>query len=57
MVIDMTVAVYLRISEDDQERALNAESESIANQRNIIKDFMRQKPEFDCADYVEYIEM
>lgn len=53
----MTVAVYLRISDDDKEHMTKTESESITNQRNLIMDYIRRKPEFDCADYIEYCDM
>ncbi len=53
----MTVAIYLRISDDDKDYKKKKESESITNQRNLIMDYLRQKPEFDCANYIEYCDM
>jgi len=45
---------YLRLSDEE---ANAGESSSITNQRNLIMDYLRQKPEFDCANYIEYCDM
>lgn len=54
----MTVARYLRISDEDQDfkRANKTESDSIVSQRNLISDFIRKLPEYVDADIVEFCD-
>ena len=54
----MTVATYLRISYEDQEmkKAVKTESNSIANQRNLISNFIGKHPEFEHARIVEFCD-
>lgn len=54
----MTVARYLRISDEDKDlrRADKTESDSIVNQRSLISDFIRKLPEFEDADIVEFCD-
>ena len=51
-----TVARYLRLSAEDQDmsQAGKTESDSIANQRNLLRDFISQKQEFEGADVLEF---
>lgn len=55
----LIVAKYLRISMEDPDKGQNEkrESNSIANQRNLLTDFLRQMPELQRADVREYCEM
>jgi len=52
------IGVYLRISVEDQDikQSGKRESYSIANQRMLIHDFIRQKPEFAGADVLEFCD-
>lgn len=52
------IGVYLRISVEDQDigQSGKQESYSIANQRTLIHDFIRQKPEFAGADVLEFCD-
>lgn len=54
----LTVAAYLRISDEDADRgqAAKTESDSIANQRNLITDFISRMPEFDGAEVIEFCD-
>lgn len=54
----MTVAKYLRISDEDKDlrRVDKTESDSIVSQRNLISDFIRKLPEFEDADIVEFCD-
>lgn len=54
----LTVAAYLRISDEDVDRgqAAKTESDSIANQRNLITDFISRMPEFDGAEVIEFCD-
>ena len=54
----LTVAAYLRISDEDEDRgqAAKTESDSIANQRNLITDFISRMPEFDEAEVIEFCD-
>lgn len=54
----LTVAAYLRISDEDEDRgqAAKTESDSIANQRNLITDFISRMPEFDGAEVIEFCD-
>ncbi len=54
----MTVARYLRISDEDADtgQAAKTESDSIANQRNLLTEFISRMPEFDGADIIEFCD-
>lgn len=54
----ITVAKYLRISDEDADtgQAAKTESDSIANQRNLLTEFIRRMPEFDGADIIEFCD-
>lgn len=55
----MTVARYLRISDEDKDlqKTEKTESDSIVNQRSLISDFIQNQPELKDADIVEFCEM
>ena len=55
---DFVIAVYLRLSSEDQDlkRSGKAESNSIGNQRNLILDFIRRIPEFAGAKIQEFCD-
>lgn len=57
-VSKVTVAKYLRISNEDADlkREAKAESDSIANQRNLLTDFIGSIPELDGADVIEFCD-
>ncbi len=54
----MTVAKYLRISDEDADmgQAAKTESDSIANQRDLLTEFISRMPEFDGADIIEFCD-
>ncbi|MCM1176043.1 MAG: recombinase family protein [Blautia sp.] len=54
----LTIAKYLRISDGDRDRqeAGKAESNSIANQRNLLSDFISRMPEFEDAEMIEFCD-
>ena len=54
----ITVAKYLRISNEDTDRnqAAKTESDSIANQRDLLSDFISRMSEFDGADIIEFCD-
>lgn len=54
----MTVARYLRISDEDADtgQAAKTESDSIANQRDLLTEFISWMPEFDGADIIEFCD-
>lgn len=49
--------MYLRLSKDDEDRgSLNkSESNSIGNQRELIKSFLREQPDIELYDI--YVDM
>jgi DNA invertase Pin-like site-specific DNA recombinase len=47
------IAMYLRISKDDDARD---ESNSIGNQRDMIRDYVKSRSEFENADIAEYVD-
>lgn len=55
---DFVIAVYLRLSSEDQDlkQSGKAESNSIKNQRNLILDFIRKVPEFSGATVQEFCD-
>ena len=55
---DFVIAVYLRLSSEDQDlkQSGKAESNSIRNQRNLILDFIRKVPEFSGATVQEFCD-
>lgn len=55
---DYVVALYLRISDEDEENALGrfCESESISGQRMILTDFVCQHEELSNSIIVEVID-
>lgn len=54
----ITVARYLRISDEDADtgQAAKTESDSIANQRDLLTEFISRMPEFDGADIIEFCD-
>ncbi len=54
----LTIAIYLRVSDEDKdmERAAKRESDSIANQRNLLRGFLRGVPEAGKADILEFCD-
>lgn len=54
----LTIAMYLRVSDEDKEmeKAAKRESNSIANQRNLLKGFLRGMPEAGKADILEFCD-
>ena len=49
-------AMYLRLSKDDEDRGSfnKSESNSIGNQRELIKSFLREQPDIELYDiYVD----
>ena len=55
----LTAAMYLRISSEDSDarHSIKAESDSIANQRSLLKAFISRMPELENADVLEFCEM
>lgn len=55
---ELTVAAYLRISNEDTDRkqAVKAESDSIAGQRAMLADFISRMPEFGSARIIEFCD-
>ena len=55
---EFVIAVYLRLSSEDQDlkQGGKAESNSIGNQRNLILDFIRRIPEFAGATILEFCD-
>ena len=54
----MTVALYLRLSNEDTDLKNNAktESESISNQRCLLYDYISAHPEFAGAKIIEFCD-
>ncbi|MDE7274503.1 MAG: recombinase family protein [Lachnospiraceae bacterium] len=54
----LVIAKYLRISAEDMDikKFGKNESDSIGNQRNLIEEFINQKPEFAGADILEFCD-
>lgn len=54
----MTVAMYLRLSSEDIDLKSGdkTESESISNQRGLLKEFLRGRPEFTGAEILEFCD-
>ncbi len=54
----ITVAQYLRISDedDDREESGKAESESISGQRRLLEEYIASQPEFAGASVVEFCD-
>ena len=54
----LTVAKYLRISNEDQDKGQpdKLESNSIANQRNLLTDYICQMPELQGAEVIEFCD-
>lgn len=54
----MTVAMYLRLSSEDIDLKSSdkTESESISNQRGLLKEFLRVRPEFSGAEILEFCD-
>lgn len=52
------IAVYLRLSSEDGDLKDTGklESESISNQRGLLQDFIRGRPEFDVYEIVEFCD-
>ncbi len=53
-----TLAIYLRLSSEDADLKLSGrpESNSITNQRNLIRNFIERTPEFKDAQTVEFCD-
>lgn len=56
--MNVTVATYLRISNEDGDlkQAGKSESNSIANQRSLLADFISHMPEFGDAEILEFCD-
>ncbi len=54
----LTAAMYLRISSEDSDarHSIKAESDSIANQRSLLKAFISRMPELENADVLEFCD-
>ena len=54
----MTIAMYLRLSSEDGDLrdSGKAESESISNQRALLRDFIRSHAEFSGAEVREFCD-
>ena len=54
----MTSAMYLRLSSEDIDLKSSdkTESESISNQRGLLKEFLRGRPEFSGAEILEFCD-
>lgn len=54
----MTIATYLRLSseDDDLKDTGKAESESISNQRGLLRNFIGSVPEFTGAEIIEFCD-
>lgn len=54
----MTIAMYLRLSSEDIDLKSSdkTESESISNQRGLLKEFLRGRPEFAGAEILEFCD-
>ena len=54
------IAVYLRLSEEDNDvgskDSLKEESNSIANQRKLVNDYLKRHKEFASLDTLEYCD-
>ena len=57
-MIDFVIAKYLRLSseDDDLKQAGKAESNSIANQRNLLDSYIRRSSEFSDATVLEFCD-
>lgn len=54
----MTIFGYIRLSseDDDLKRGEKLESNSIVNQRNLINAYIRDNPELNNAEFVEFCD-
>lgn len=53
---EYVIALYLRISDEDEELKGSCESESISGQRLLLKDFVREHREFSAGTIIEIID-
>lgn len=57
---EMTVALYLRLSREDEKAALKGfikeESNSISNQRKLLLGFLEKKQEFSGCNILQYVD-
>ena len=53
-----TIAMYLRLSSEDTDlkQTGKSESNSIANQRNLLKAYVSRVPEFSDANIIEFCD-
>ncbi len=56
MASNYSIAIYLRISNEDKNKCEKAESNSIESQRHIIQNFITKKDEFKNFKVVEYVD-
>ena len=56
--IRLTAAMYLRISSEDSDarHSVKTESDSIANQRSLLSEFISRTPELENADILEFCD-
>ena len=47
------VGLYIRLSESDEDKTYESESESIINQRNLLMDYVKGRDYIQCGYYVE----
>lgn len=54
----LTAAMYLRISSEDSDarHSVKTESDSIANQRSLLSEFISRTPELENADILEFCD-
>ena len=55
----MTAAIYLRLSSEDNDLKSGgkAESESISNQRGLLRNYLRSRGEFAGYEIIEFCDM
>lgn len=51
-----TVALYMRLSREDENGFEKDESNSISNQRKLLLGFLKKKPEFADSAAVQYVD-
>lgn len=56
--IDPVVALYIRLSDEDEDNddVVKRESNSITNQRLLLRQVVKNHPEFEGMTVVEYAE-
>ncbi len=52
----MKLYMYIRLSQADKDLKFKTESESIANQRELLHQFVKSRPEFGLYEIVEFVD-